>query len=276
MNSLFRSFHRVLIVLAVFSPTALIAQYDAAVLADEPISYWRFEDDGDTAADSGESKTDGDYVGVTTVQGIVGKAAKFEDDPGNSHIDFGSPAEGSLAQLTNVDEGDEDFEKKTTVEFWINTSQGGQSPDNWRTAVLFGEESPGDGDIQWGYLRPDGRISFAINDNNHRHHQSAEPINDEQWHHIVITYDWETSISQLYVDGEEDPDQFEFEGGQNIFTDSDADIQYMGWNSLGEGGQGATGGAGRRSGHLRQNPVRREGQGSLRRGLCRHGRGRNQ
>ena len=215
--------------------TPQLAGYVGAVLADNPVSYWRFEDEGTTAADIGSSGTNGEYVGVTTTPGQIGKAAKFEDDPGNSHIDFAGPGEGSMAQLTNVDNGDEDPDRKTSLEFWINTAQEGQSDDNWRTAVVFGEESPGDGDIQWGYLRPDGKIAFALNDANHRHHESEEPLNDETWHHVVITFDWTTSTSQLYVDGDFESD---FEGGGNVFTDRDADIRYMGWNSRGEGGQG--------------------------------------
>ena len=218
--------------------TPELVGYEGVVLADQPISYWRFEDEGSKATDLGSSKTEGDYVGVTRVPGIVGNAAKFEDDQGNSHIDFGEPGAGSMSQLVNVDDGNEDPDRKTSVEFWINTSQISPTDENWSSPVLFGEESGGDGDIQWGYLRPDGRISFAINDANHRHHESSIEINDEEWHHVVFTYDWSTSISQLYIDGEPDPDQPEFEGGANVFTDADADIQYMGWNSIGRGGQG--------------------------------------
>ena len=218
-------------------PDAVPNAYERAVLLDEPVSYWRFEDTDSTAMDSGSSTTNGTYVGVELDDGYHGLAAKFVDDPGNSHIDFGEFGAGSMAQLVNDDSaGEEDPEKQTSLEFWMKTSQEGQSGDNWQTATVFGEESPGDGDIQWGYMRPTGQIgAVAVNDANHRHHESEDPINDDEWHHFVITYDWATSTSQLFIDGDLESD---FQGGGNVFTDADAHIRYMGWNSIGGGGQG--------------------------------------
>ncbi len=221
--------------------TTVAGPYDEAVLADEPVAYWRFEEaNGTTAADSGSSGTDGTYVGIglgrPSATDHLGTAAEWMGDgDGTSHIDFGEPGAGALAQLVNLrPDADLDLEKQTSVEFWLKTAQAGD-PDNWRAPVLFGEESPGDGDIQWGYLRPDGEISFALNDSSHRHHQSNEPVNDDEWHHIVISYDWSQLKSQIFVDG---AFQSEFSTTGSSSIDSDAQIQYMGWNSLTNGGTG--------------------------------------
>ncbi|MDA0810830.1 MAG: hypothetical protein O3C21_00340 [Verrucomicrobia bacterium] len=216
-------------------PDSVPGAYAAAVLQDEPVSYWRFDDGGGTATDSGATETDGTYVGVTQVDGYHGLAASFADAPGNSHIDFGEAGAGSLAQLVNDDSaGSQDPDQKTTLEFWMKTSQEGQDASNWRTATVFGEESPGDGDIQWGYILPTGQLgAIAVNDQHL--HVSDDPINDNEWHHVAVTYDWSSFTSQLYVDGELKSD---LQGGANVFTDSDAHIRYMGWNSLGQGGKG--------------------------------------
>jgi hypothetical protein len=213
----------------------IAGSYTGAVLEDEPISYWQFDDAGDTAADSGASETDGKYVGVAKVDGYQGTAASFEDNPGSSHIDFDEFGVGSLAQLVNDDQaGEEDPEQKTTLEFWMKTAQEGQDASNWRTATVFGEESGGDGDIQWAYILPTGQLgAIAVNDQHL--HVTENPINDNKWHHYVITYDWAAFKSQLYIDGELDSD---LEGGDNVFTDTDGNIRYMGWNSIGQGGQG--------------------------------------
>ena len=224
---------------------ALAGPYDAAVLADNPVAYWRFEDgssnDGDTAADSAGS-TDGTYSKITlqanTFNGsanTLGNSARWTTAngaaegqagqvPSGSFINFGSPGAGGLSQLTKLDaEG----HKQTSLEFWMKTTQTGLD-NNWEAPLVFGRESPSDGDIHWGYLRPDGRIgSAAVNDGNHRHHTSINPINDDQWHHVVATYDTAAQQSLLYVDGVLESN---FNGGANVSIDAGALIQYMGWN----------------------------------------------
>lgn len=133
-----------LAVAIVAAPAALAGPYDEAVLADEPVAYWRFEEPegATTSVDSGSSKTDGTYVeiglGKPIASDVLGTAAESGNDgDGSAHIDFGEPNAGALGQLVNLrDEFVDD--KKTSVEFWMNTSQEG-NVDNWRAPVLFGE-----------------------------------------------------------------------------------------------------------------------------------------
>ena len=219
--------------------------YESAVLADLPLSYWRFEEvEGQSGvADLGSSGTIGTYNGIglgrESATPHLGTAAEWSGGAGSSNIDFGEFNAGALAQLANIDNPEDDAfdpNKKTSLEFWMKTSDTGNHADNWRTQVVFGEESPGDGDLQWGYLRPSGRLSFAVNDANHRHHETTDPINDDEFHHFVITYDWETGQSHIYVDGELDT---EFSGGGNRFQDFDGGaLRYMGWNSRPDAAQG--------------------------------------
>ena len=230
---------------ALLVSTAQAGTYDAAVLADNPISYWRFEE-ADTSvpvADSGASGTVGTYNGITLQPnsfnpGLLGKSAGYSGGNGSSNIDFGTPGTGALQYLTNQDTGsppagDPDANRKTSVEYWIKTTQTTTEGDNWRAPTLFGEESGGDGDIHWGYLRPSGKLgAIAVNDANHRHHESTALVNDGNWHHIAVTYDWSSGLSQLYFDGVYDSQWPSGgpPGGTNRYTDSDAAIRYMGWN----------------------------------------------
>lgn len=230
-------------------PTQIVGDtpYDEAVLADAPIAYWRFEDSA-RAFDSGTSGTDGECNGITFESSAfenLGQAAVYAepdlpDNPGSSNIDFGEFNAGALTQLVNIDPPEDEFfdeNKKTSLEFCMKTSAEGNHDNNWRTQLIFGEESPGDGDIHWGYLRPSGQLgAVAVNDANHQHHETVEPVNNEDWHYVVITYDWETGISLLYLDGDFES---EFEGGENRFQDQDGgEIRYLGWNSREDGGQG--------------------------------------
>ena len=242
-----RSMIFAMVALPLAVPVALAGPYDEAVLADKPIAYWRFEEP-EGAVDSGNSGTEGQYNGITFEASAfenLGQAAVYAEpdlpgNPGSSNIDFGAFNTGALAQLANIDNPRAEFfdpDKKTSLEFWMKTSAEGNHDNNWRTQTIFGEESPGDGDIQWGYLRPGGHLgAVAVNDANHRHHESKEPINDGQWHYVVVTYDWTSGISQLYVDGEFDS---EFQGGGNRNQDRDGgEIRYLGWNSRKDASQG--------------------------------------
>ena len=46
----------------------------------------------------------------------------------------------------------------------MKTSQVSGNANNWRSPLVFGEESPGDGDIQWGWITDAGEVGFAVND----------------------------------------------------------------------------------------------------------------
>ena len=125
-----------LFIAIVAAPAALAGPYDEAVLADEPVAYWRFEEPegATTAVDSGSSKTDGTYVEIglakPSASDVLGTAAEWGNDgDGSAHIDFGEPNAGALGQLVNLrDEFVDD--KKTSVEFWMNTSQEGNVDSN--------------------------------------------------------------------------------------------------------------------------------------------------
>ena len=190
--------------------------------------------------------TDGVYngigLGLESASPLLGSAVEFTGGEGSSNIDFGTFGKNHLAQLSNIDNqtpvppGDPNTEKKTSVEFWLQTNQTSGNADNWRSPVIFGEESPGDGDIQWGWVTNDGEMGFAINDAGGAILRGPV-INDDQWHHIVQTFDWTNNQYQLYLDGVLAQEVIV---GGNIFQDADGGlIRYLGWNSRVDAGAGA-------------------------------------
>ena len=215
--------------------------YGDVVLASGAVAYWRFEeaDGAATATDSGPSGTDGTYNGITLGQTSafpsLGKAALWNsadlpDNPGSSNIAFAEPGVGALAALTNIDDGSDpnfDPEKQASLEFWLNTTQTSGNDNNWRSPLIFGVESPNDGDNQWGFINPVGQIGFAVNDAGGGVYVVDNAINDGQWHHVVQTFDWATGEVNIYIDGQS---ALSAQAGANRGQDPDALIQYMGWN----------------------------------------------
>jgi hypothetical protein len=57
----------------------------------------------------------------------------------------------------------------------------------------------GTGGIQWGWLDDSGRIGLGLDGLPVL--QSAAPINDGDWHHVVITRNATTGLAQIFVDG---------------------------------------------------------------------------
>ena len=65
---------------------------------------------------------------------------------------------------------------------------------------ITGVEHAGDGnDIFWGSLDAAGNLKFQTGDG--ANINSGGPINNDQWHHIVMTRDKDTGRIEIYVDG---------------------------------------------------------------------------
>lgn len=87
-----------------------------------------------------------------------------------------------------------------SLSFWIKTEQPGDSTQ-WRAPGVIGmEESGGGDDIFWGWIDEKGKI--GIDKGNTAGAKSDSPINDDNWHHVVLTRDSSSGETQVYVDGE--------------------------------------------------------------------------
>ncbi|NQU21797.1 MAG: PEP-CTERM sorting domain-containing protein [Candidatus Nealsonbacteria bacterium] len=156
------------------------ASYSEAVLADEPIGYWRLgEASGSTAADASGHGLNGTYYGGVTrdqpgaLVGDPDTAAAFNGSTG--YINVGSRA--SLYNLSN------DF----TVEAWVRNPQTGRilSTRNWSAGYAFGASS--------------GGISFTT----YTILDYAWPFDfpEDQWVHIAVVFDAENDAN-FYANGE--------------------------------------------------------------------------
>lgn len=156
--------------------------YRDEVLADSPVGYWRLEEtSGSTVADETSNGNDG-----TTNGGVILDVSSFTDELGSAvgidsvddYINHGSP---SVLNIT----GD------LTLEAWIkvavDTAGGIMTWANNQTTYPFHAQVNSDGTIQ---LNRDGTSI-----------DSSSIVDDDKWHHIVITDDRTNDQVTFYIDG---------------------------------------------------------------------------
>ncbi|MEO1996600.1 MAG: LamG-like jellyroll fold domain-containing protein, partial [Planctomycetaceae bacterium] len=87
-----------------------------------------------------------------------------------------------------------------SLSFWIQTNQTGGVAPNLSPGVTGVEVVNSVDDICWGCLDDQGRVLLSVGDTLAA--RSANPINDGRWHHVVITRDATSGVSQIFVDGQ--------------------------------------------------------------------------
>ena len=86
-----------------------------------------------------------------------------------------------------------------SVSFWMKTSQSGNNSP-WNAPGIFGVEQRGGGDdIFWGTIDASGHIS--IQKGNGSSAASSTVINNDRWHHVVLTWDSASGLVQVFVNG---------------------------------------------------------------------------
>jgi hypothetical protein len=86
--------------------------------------------------------------------------------------------------------------ESASLSFWIRTTQEGTASPATAPGIAG---QAGFGGIQWGWLDDSGRIGLGLDGVPVL--QSAAPINDGDWHHVVITRNATTGLAQIFVDG---------------------------------------------------------------------------
>jgi hypothetical protein len=166
------------------------SSYPRTVSEDRPIAYWRFEEPShqQKAGNQGsrETELDGIYVDVTrtpeSATPALGTAAIF--DRPTSCIELSSHVSRWLNGTASL-------------EFWIKTTQCGQG--SWNAPAIFGADSNGDGnDLFWG-TNSGGRIGLRRGDSGPAALTPA--INDNRWHHVVLTRDRQSGEMRTFLDG---------------------------------------------------------------------------
>lgn len=91
----------------------------------------------------------------------------------------------------------------STLSFYMKTTQVGTASP-WTAPGIFGrDQASGSNDVFWGWLDNTGRINLSVGDVSASNPvtKSAQPVNDGQWRHVVMTRDAASGVQSLHVDG---------------------------------------------------------------------------
>ncbi len=86
-----------------------------------------------------------------------------------------------------------------SLSFWIKTDQVGNAVFHQAPGIVGIEDNGGTDDIFWGWIDDTGRI--GVQKGNNKGPKSLAPINDNAWHHIVLTRAENGKYCNVYVDG---------------------------------------------------------------------------
>jgi len=159
----------------------------AAVLADNPVAYWRFNEPkpGPVASETG-----GKFAGAHTGGVVASQPGAFESD-GNLAIQL----DGLSGRVPITDEKVFDFPgNQLTVEAWIRVRTFDRT---WNTIVSKGDSS-------WRLQRQanTSALGFDTDGLNPPYLAGNRSVNDGAWHHVVAVYDGRAKY--LWIDGELD------------------------------------------------------------------------
>ena len=200
--------------LLLLSPPGLTAADTwAQAIAKSTPKYWYSFDETDPSQPAANK---GSVVGYHGVYGpeitaenlgqasplpMLGTALEFTGpEAGNStgkYVDFAAeavdPAAG-IPELTNF--RPPAVNKATTVEYWIKTTQlGSAGSQTWSSPSLLAHESPGDGDMYWGWINDGGDFGFSTSDlvEIFAGRDGNRVLTDGLWHHIILAKTWRAS-----------------------------------------------------------------------------------
>ncbi len=175
--------------------------YSDAILADNPVVYYNFDEaaGSGSAANSGSSGATYNATGVNnpTFGGAAHNANMGTSVNLNTTSHFDLLPGNTNHYTTWLNTGN------TTMEFWINTTQTGGG-GGWNNPSLMGDDNGGccggpSSDSWWGVLDAGGEIGVNAG-NNPISAVGATPVNDGEWHHIALARDGSNNVD-VYVDG---------------------------------------------------------------------------
>ncbi|EEF25180.1 conserved hypothetical protein, partial [Ricinus communis] len=120
--------------------------------------------------------------------------------PGTSYEVF-LPANGVKDYAGNAIGAD--FKSTFNTGNAAETTQNG-SANAWTAPGIFGrDQSGGADDVFWGWLDNTGRLNLSVANaaTNNPGTRSTSPVNDGNWHHVVLTRDAGSGAQTMYIDG---------------------------------------------------------------------------
>jgi len=193
------------VVLLVAAAPAHAALYDAAVLGDNPIAYWRL----------GEAAGAAQALDATAYARPLDYAGFAAGDYGQPGVVVGDPDTAmrlTMARPTISSPNTTDFAfaagQSFSLEYWIRVAPGNASSTDagvvckgydsaqsrpWYLSRYNRTSNGGTGMVDF-YLRdPGGASNFVAS-------TGSVPLNDDAWHHVVGIYDSAMAEVRLYVD----------------------------------------------------------------------------
>ncbi len=138
------------------------------------VSYWPMDEESGTTVDDVKNSNDGTVTGTTIVDGYSNNARSF---PGNSIVDYVEKSSFATFPTTAI-----------TTSFWVKTS-----------------DTNGDGMISYASTghNNDWLIFNSSNVAIYRGStvSTGVSVNDNQWHHLVVTWQSSNGETKLYLDG---------------------------------------------------------------------------
>ncbi|MCB4205309.1 hypothetical protein LF845_10110 [Deferribacterales bacterium Es71-Z0220] len=151
---------------------------------DNDLSTFEVEDSGSNSYD-GTSVNGPITVDNDTAGGSIGRVGYF--DGVDDYIEIPQAAADILKGTASLS-------------FWIKTSQTGNNT-TWAAPSVIGiEQDGGTDDIRWGWIDASGHIGVSKG-NNGGNSKSNTRINDNQWHHVILTWNSDNGNIKIYIDG---------------------------------------------------------------------------
>ncbi|MEJ7871421.1 MAG: LamG domain-containing protein [Rubrobacteraceae bacterium] len=152
------------------------------MLADSPVGYWRFEEiSGTIMQDETTNNNDLTAQGSPTL-GVVGA------------VDKGASAPGTTQYFTIATAATYTISEIFTIEAWIKRNTTTSAMGVFIHNVVNQESRARVGVNPSGYVELNNKDGVA-------RCVSSIPINDTNWHHVIISKAGSTASNKIYVDG---------------------------------------------------------------------------
>jgi hypothetical protein len=165
--------------------------YTKAVLADKPVVYYRLGESYAARAVRNFGSGGAAWDGMLTGRGGFG--ARGASKALGTALDLSGRNDGYITTGRNISDI---LNQTASMEFWIKTTQ--ITDGTWRAAAIAGQDNSKGADIWWG-INYYGKIGIMAG--KPETGAFAGPINDGEWHYVLMTFDKPAGVISVYLDG---------------------------------------------------------------------------